>query len=841
MKRATRCCFLLMLLGAAWAASAATVLMHDGFSAYRKGSDADPMWVAESGDWRVTAEGYEGAGCEGHYTAVGTRSGRKEWTDYALSLELKVASRGTDWRDGAWIGIRHQDVRNVYTIGFYSRLTAIHKASKGAGTTDENPLAQTPATIGDDRWHAVRVAAQGATITVSLDGKVILEATDKGWNNSPPVAAGGIVLMARKHSDGEGVTRVVFRNVRVEALGKTPATLAYTLADARKLEGARRRQVSLLGFLQAQRTRRYERVPRKVLAFYYTWYGRPERHGAWVHWADVKPEEHDIATSTHYPAKGAYDSHDPAIIDHHIDLAKSHGVDAFIATWWSPKDFHDRAFPLLLERARAKGFEASVYWETVPGKGRGKIDRAVNDLAYVLKTYGAHPAFLKVEGKPVVFVYGRVMNQVATGEWPEIITRARERYGKDFLLIADGYREDFARLFDGLHVYNICGWVRGKKPAELAELSGRSFADAVALQKSRARVTCLTIIPGYDDTKIRTPGINAERQDGETYRVLWEQAIKADPDWVVITSWNEWHEGSEIEPSWEDGDKYLKMTAKHAAQFKRTPHSRVAVPKAPPGPRPEAARAMRELFKGATIGILPGFGGKAVSWLAETGVSVAELTWDDVIAPRRLDPKNYPVLVYAGFEEYVQTVKEQGDVDRAIQRYLRGRGCLVVLPTGPFPFYYNERREAVVSPGRFGLPICGSGAHGRHDVPANARLRGWEKPPAGAKVRFTVDTTHLPGLPKTVPFPASGDVRWRPCTLAGLAPEDVYVRLVRLSDGQGVDYGDGIAYIEHVRTEPRGGRLLYAWMRMADVVDADDLFLGLFRLAARGAQTGEKR
>jgi len=36
-------------------------------------------------------------------------------------------------------------------------------------------------------------------------------------------------------------------------------------------------------------------------------------------------------------------------------------------------------------------------------------------------------------------------------------------------------------------------------------------------------------------------------------------AIKADPDWVLITSWNEWHEGSEIEPSWEDGDAYLKL------------------------------------------------------------------------------------------------------------------------------------------------------------------------------------------------------------------------------------------------------------------------------------------
>ena len=42
-----------------------------------------------------------------------------------------------------------------------------------------------------------------------------------------------------------------------------------------------------------------------------------------------------------------------------------------------------------------------------------------------------------------------------------------------------------------------------------------------------------------------------ERWGGETYRVLWREAIAAAPDYVLITSWNEWHEGSELEPSVE--------------------------------------------------------------------------------------------------------------------------------------------------------------------------------------------------------------------------------------------------------------------------------------------------
>ena len=110
--------------------------------------------------------------------------------------------------------------------------------------------------------------------------------------------------------------------------------------------------------------------------------------------------------------------HDPAIIDRHIDLAKSHGLTGFITTWWGPGGYDDRAFATLLARAGQKGFKVTVYWETAPGEGAAQIDRAVADLLYVLQRYGSADAFLKVDGKPVVFVYGRVMDQVPLKSWP---------------------------------------------------------------------------------------------------------------------------------------------------------------------------------------------------------------------------------------------------------------------------------------------------------------------------------------------------------------------------------------------------------------------------------------
>ena len=56
------------------------------------------------------------------------------------------------------------------------------------------------------------------------------------------------------------------------------------------------------------------------------------------------------------------------------------------------------------------------------------------------------------------------------------------------------------------------------------------------------------IIPGYDNRNLwrLPPRLITDRWGGETYRTLWQEAIAAAPDYVLITSWNEWHEGSEL-------------------------------------------------------------------------------------------------------------------------------------------------------------------------------------------------------------------------------------------------------------------------------------------------------
>jgi hypothetical protein len=80
-----------------------------------------------------------------------------------------------------------------------------------------------------------------------------------------------------------------------------------------------------------------------------------------------------------------------------------------------------------------------------------------------------------------------------------------------------------------------------------------SFDDAVIqLSESGAvrldsKLVCGTVLPGYDDRRVRSPGVIVGRCNGDTLRNYW--ALANGQPWILVNSWNEWHEGTELEPS----------------------------------------------------------------------------------------------------------------------------------------------------------------------------------------------------------------------------------------------------------------------------------------------------
>ena len=83
---------------------------------------------------------------------------------------------------------------------------------------------------------------------------------------------------------------------------------------------------------------------------------------------------------------------------------------------------------------------------------------------------------------------------------------------------------------------------------DAAALEGADFSVLCAAAR-RAGVGCVpAVAPGF--TAVRAGGGPFRSRDsGATYDSRWMGAIGAHPDAVAITSYNEWHEGTQIEPA----------------------------------------------------------------------------------------------------------------------------------------------------------------------------------------------------------------------------------------------------------------------------------------------------
>jgi hypothetical protein len=321
-------------------------------------------------------------------------------------------------------------------------------------------------------------------------------------------------------------------------------------------------------------------VPREVLTFYYGWWGTPKTSGSWTHWSGVQPAAKIIANSAHYPRGGAYDSHDPATIDRHLDQMKAAGVTGLISSWWGRGTFDDKSLDLVMAQAPTRNLKVSAYYEQVPNLGPnarpGAVAEAVvADLNYLLDRHAAKPGWLTVHGRPVIFLFRRSVMQLGVDGWWAVARQMARRTPAPILIgdvDLDAPVTTIPVTFSGIHVYNNSDLTVGKSAEMLRSWAAKAYPRWTS--KWRSMLTCLTIMPGFGNARATGLPISqqiTDRNGGETYAVLADEAIRAKPDWLLITSWNEWHEGSEIEPSVEDGDRALRQTRVIADRFLKLP------------------------------------------------------------------------------------------------------------------------------------------------------------------------------------------------------------------------------------------------------------------------------
>jgi hypothetical protein len=312
-----------------------------------------------------------------------------------------------------------------------------------------------------------------------------------------------------------------------------------------------------------------------LMAHYMPWYQSAAVSGQWGwHWTmnHFTPSKSADGIwsnfASHFtPLTGPYDSSDEVVLEYQVQLMKLSGIDGVIVDWYGIESFWDygtinASTNKLFEVIKKAGLKFVVCYEDATVKnmvenGRIKEEDAIAHgqkvMAYLQETWFGDEAYLKVDGRPLLFNFG-----------PQYFKTSA----------------DWQSLFSGLEpkplFVNLDNPLKGGADASFpwppmwASKSGvlshndllsylTDFYDA----SENWKVQVGGAFPGFDDI-YKEAGVSAgygflDALDGKTFRFTLQHALDQNPDLVQLITWNDYGEGTIIEPTVEFEYRYLEM------------------------------------------------------------------------------------------------------------------------------------------------------------------------------------------------------------------------------------------------------------------------------------------
>ena len=276
---------------------------------------------------------------------------------------------------------------------------------------------------------------------------------------------------------------------------------------------------------------------------------------------------------------GCYSSKDPEVVEAHMYQLRKAGVGVVSASWYPTGLADDEGIPpdslipLLLDTAHKYSIKVTLHLEPYDNRTPQSVR---NDLSYIRHKYYQHPAFYKhtmtstdapngekvTRQLPLVYVYDSYKSDAT--DWANLFKHNGEFTVRGtsidcvaIALLVDSKHKQFVLRggFDGFYTYFASDrFSYGSNPSNWAELS--KFA------KDNRLLFIPSFGPGYDDTRVRpwNKQNTKLRRGGKYYTGMFRSAIEygvgagsTDDDRAVkmvsLTSFNEWHEGTQIEPA----------------------------------------------------------------------------------------------------------------------------------------------------------------------------------------------------------------------------------------------------------------------------------------------------
>jgi hypothetical protein len=258
--------------------------------------------------------------------------------------------------------------------------------------------------------------------------------------------------------------------------------------------------------------------------------------------------------SHYHPLIGPYDSGDPHVLEYHMLLMRLAGIDGVIIDWYGRSEFLDyasnhRRTAALAEQVGRVHLQFAICYEdqTIPklvAAGRlpaaDRVKQARGEITWLAEHWFRMPAYLRLAGRPVLLSFGQ--DGLDADEWQRVLENRSEA---PLYLSEHNRRPAAAGAFD---------WplpAQGLKAQDEFEKRSTRWPFAVPVAYPRFH-------DFYAQARVHASYGQIDDDGGKVLDRTLERVLRGPSPLVQICTWNDWSEGTLIEPSVEFGYRDLE-------------------------------------------------------------------------------------------------------------------------------------------------------------------------------------------------------------------------------------------------------------------------------------------
>jgi hypothetical protein len=313
-----------------------------------------------------------------------------------------------------------------------------------------------------------------------------------------------------------------------------------------------------------------------VFVHYMAWYETKEFSGHWGwHWTmnhfkpdRIRPDGQREIAAHDYPLIGPYDSNDPDTLECQVLLMKIAGIEGVIVDWYGREKFRDyatihRNTSHLLEFVKKAGLRFSLCFEDQAVKHlieAGQLTREAqvahgkNTFAWLAKNWFSDEAYLRIAERPVLLVFGP--QHYSQAHWDQITKGSVQKpllLGLPHLSKANGFNGAF-------------GWPPVTGGREIRPREWGTYLDQL-YARSAGETIVATAFPGfrdiYSEAGLHDSYGSIQEREGKTLVETLARAQDSSSPLIQIATWNDYGEGTVIEPTRRSGYRFLETVQRH--------------------------------------------------------------------------------------------------------------------------------------------------------------------------------------------------------------------------------------------------------------------------------------